>query len=42
MIKHTDMQRHEFQNIHIYETGDVVVSVRTVSSDVRWRRILHE
>jgi hypothetical protein len=34
-------RRHEFQNICLYETGKVAVSARILSSDVRWRRILH-
>ena len=32
----------KFQNICLYETGRVAVSVRAISSDVWWRRILHE
>ena len=31
-----------FKSICLYETGKVAVSPRTISSDVRWRRILHE
>ena len=38
MIYKEDMK---FQNICLYETGKVAVSARIISSDVRWRRILH-
>ena len=43
ITEQNDIQkRHLFQNICFYETGKVAVSARAVSSDVRWRRILHE
>ena len=32
----------KFQDICLYETVKVAVSARVMSSDVRWRRILHE
>jgi len=32
----------KFENICLYETGKVAVSVRAISSDVRWCRILDE
>jgi len=32
----------KFQNICLYETVKVAVSVRVISSYVRWRRIFHE
>jgi hypothetical protein len=36
------LKRHEFQNICLYETGQVAVSACIISSNVRWRRILYE
>mgnify|MGYP007112200252 CR=1 FL=1 len=33
---------HGVQGICFYETGEVAVSVRVISSSVQWRRILHE
>jgi hypothetical protein len=43
IIKQNDIQiRHEFQNICLYKTVKVAVSARILSSNIRWRRILHE
>ena len=32
----------KFQDICLYETVKVAVSARVMSSNIRWRRILHE
>ena len=42
-IKQNNIQRRHknFKNVYFYKTGKVVVSARVISSDIRWRRILH-
>ena len=43
IMKQNDIKRRcDFKNICLYETSKVAVSARVISSDIRWRRILHE
>jgi hypothetical protein len=34
--------KNEFQNICLYESGNVALSAGILSLKIRWRRILHE
>jgi len=36
------MKTWDFKDVYLYETVKVAVSARVMSSDVRWRQILHE
>ena len=42
-MKQNKIERiHEPKSIQLYETGELAASARTISSDVRWRQILHK